>query len=392
MEAITHSRSTIWSTGLAMFSMFFGAGNIVYPLALGQFAQDQNWPAILGLCITAVFVPLMGLISMLLFEGDYISYFKRIGKLPGFLVAVMILAVIGPLAGIPRCITISYSTLSAFEAANLPGVNLISFSLVTCILIFFFTYRPRKVLKLLGYFLTPILLLSLFLIVFKGLITMPEAGHSYASSTSTFARGFVDGYNTMDLLAAFFFSSIVLLCLRKSNPQISQDRKKLFSIALTASALAAILLMTVYICFSFLAAGYSQDLQSVPSHQLLGTLAFKVLGPNAGLVAGVAVTFACFTTEIALTVVFSEFLHETLFKKKIPYPATVLITLATAFLVSTFQFEGITSFITPVLRLCYPALIVLAILNILHKLKGYERVKRIFYGTVLVTAILCWVF
>src|SRR5262245_48888774 len=106
-------KSSVWSTGLAMFSMFFGAGNIVFPLALGQFTQDKTFFGISGLLLTAVLVPLMGLIAMLLFEGDYRTFFQRIGKLPGFFLAVLILGLIGPFGAVPRCITMSFSTLSA---------------------------------------------------------------------------------------------------------------------------------------------------------------------------------------------------------------------------------------------------------------------------------------
>src|SRR5262245_56453174 len=140
----TLSRKAIVSTGLAIFAMFFGAGNIVFPLALGQFTQDKTVYGILGLIITAVFVPLIGLLSMLLFEGDYDSFFRRIGKIPGIFVAVSILGLIGPFGGIPRCITISFSTLDAAGFQPIKWMNLLSFSVISCLLLFLSTYRPRR--------------------------------------------------------------------------------------------------------------------------------------------------------------------------------------------------------------------------------------------------------
>src|SRR5262245_5287910 len=101
MATNVRKRSTVWSTGLAMFAMFFGAGNIVFPLALGQFTQDKNFYGILGLVVTAVLVPLLGLLSMLLYEGNYASFFQRIGKIPGFCLTLLILGLIGPFGGIP---------------------------------------------------------------------------------------------------------------------------------------------------------------------------------------------------------------------------------------------------------------------------------------------------
>lgn len=383
LESTDRKKASIWSTGLAMFSMFFGAGNIVFPLALGQFTQDKNLFGVSGLIITAVLVPLLGLLAMLLYNGDYVAFFRRIGRIPGFLVAIMILALIGPFGGIPRCITISFSTLGACGLKGLPGLNLMTFSIASCLVIFLFTFRPNKILSLLGYVLTPILLFSLAVIVVKGFIQMPYPSPSTYSGWETFSRGLLDGYNTMDLLAAFFFSSVVLLCLRKGHMAKDvpfADNRRLLTIAFYGSVIAAFLLAAVYLSFSFLAAGFSADLVSVPNHQMLGALAYRLLGPYAGMIASVAVSFACLTTEIALTAVFAEFLHETLFKEKFSYQVSLLLTLGLSFLVSTLQFEGISSFLVPILQIFYPALIVLCILNVLHKLYGFQPVKSIFYG------------
>lgn len=380
-------KSLILSTGLAIFAMFFGAGNIVFPLALGKFAQDKNVFAIMGLILTAVFVPLIGLLSMLLFKGNYHTFFKRIGNLPGFIIILVILAVIGPFGGIPRCITISYSTLNAFGVEGGKGVSLFSFSLFSCAIIFLFAFRPNHLLKLLGYVLTPVLLLSLLVIVVSGLWDMPLAESSSLSSASAFAHGFLEGYNTMDLLAAFFFSSVVLLCLQRGLQvdQVDLHQRRFFLISMRASLIAAALLALVYICFSWLAAGYSGALQDVPNHKMLGFLAFKLLGPYAGLMASVSVTFACLTTEIALTAIFAQFLQENLFKKKISYSVSLGLTLGTSLLISTLHFDGITAFLGPFLQICYPALIVLSVLNILYKLYGFTPVKRLFYSTIGIT-------
>lgn len=386
-----NQKSSIWSTGLAMFSMFFGAGNIVFPLALGLFTQDKNIYGIVGLMITAVFVPLLGLMAMMLFDGDYTSFFKRIGKVPGFIVTLLILGLIGPFGGIPRCIAISYSTLNTFGFESLSWMNLTIFSVISCVVIFLFTYRPNKIIPLLGYVLTPILLLSLAVIVFKGLFAMPHADASMHTRWMTFSEGLLNGYKTMDLLAAFFFSSVVLLCLRKGGESIQgvhfKQNRQLLKIALLGSLIAAALLGLVYVGFSYLAAGFSSELTSVADHELLGTLAYKLLGPSAGLIASVAVSFACLTTEIALAAVFAEFLHERLLKEKISYGASLAITLFLSFLVSTLHFEGISAFLVPILQICYPALIVLCVLNILHKLYDFQPVKRIFYGTVGLTVL-----
>ena len=282
-------RSAIFATGLAMFAMFFGAGNIVFPLALGQFALNNNFYGILGLVVTAILVPIMGIFGMLLYNGDYNAFFKRIGKIPGFLIITMILLVIGPFGGIPRCMTISYSTLTAFGIEGFAGLNLPLFSLLCAAIIFLFTIRPNKILSLLGYVLTPILLLSLLMIAIKGAWMMPSIEVGDHTKWQTFSHGIFTGYQTMDLLAAFFFSSMVLLCLRQNAEKSGidpQQRKPLFKIALFGGLIAAALLALVYVSFSFIAAGFSSELALVANHELLGQLAYTLLGPYAGLIAG----------------------------------------------------------------------------------------------------------
>lgn len=381
-QKFSKNLSAILSTGLAMFAMFFGAGNIVFPLALGQMTQDKNAYAVLGMILTAVIVPLAGVLAMMLYRGDYASFFSRIGKIPGFIITLLILGLIGPFGGIPRCIAISHSTLAQF---GMP-LNLISFSLISCLLVFLFTFRPNKILALLGYVLTPILLGSLGFIAIKGFFSSTDMGMTTLSRWDTFSEGLLGGYNTMDLLAAFFFSSVVLICLRK-NKEDCDSNKGLVITAIFASLIAAFLLALVYISFSFLAAQKSTVLSSFANHEILGVLAHNLLGPYAGLIAGVAVAFACLTTEIALAAVLAEFLRKTVFKEKVRFELTLGLTLLVSFAVSTLHFEGISLFLVPILQIFYPALIVLTILNVMYKLFDFKPVKLIFYGTFVFTLL-----
>ena len=107
-------RLHVISVGLAMFSMFFGAGNVVFPLIVGTIAQDKSHFALLGLVLTAVGVPFLGLFAMTLFDGCYRKFFERLGRWPGFFIILIIMGLIGPFGAIPRCITLSYSTLKMF--------------------------------------------------------------------------------------------------------------------------------------------------------------------------------------------------------------------------------------------------------------------------------------
>jgi LIVCS family branched-chain amino acid:cation transporter len=367
------SRLSIIATGLAMFSMFFGAGNIVFPLSLGQYAQDQNIYAIIGLLITAIGVPFCGLFAMTLFNGDYRTFFARLGKIPGFLTAAVIMGLIGPFGAIPRCIALSYSTISGY----LPGISLPVFSAIACLIIFLLTLKRNNIVDILGIFLTPVLLGSLAIIIVMGMFIAPEAPASInLSPVTAFSEGFVQGYQMMDLIGAFFFSSVVIVCLKKDMPPAEQnDQKKVMILTLKAIGVAAPLLALTYIGFSYLAAGFSSQLEGVQSDEMIKQISLIVLGEHAGLIVCIAVALACLTTAIALASVFAEYLHEDISQFKLGYGPSLIATTVVAFFISTLNFTVIKSMLAPVLEVCYPALIVLTICNILYKLYGWERIR-----------------
>jgi LIVCS family branched-chain amino acid:cation transporter len=211
----TKTRSTTLMTGLTMFKMFFGAGNIVFSLAIGQYAQSMNIWALLGLLITAVIVPFTGVMAMSLYNGDNRAFFGRAGKVLGFLFIICILAVIGPFGAMPRCLTLSYS---AFQML-IPQTSLWLFGLIACAFIFVCTVKKSRLMQILGYFFAPALLVLIAIIIAKGLWNAPAIQHSDLSAGAAFTHGLKEGYNTLDLLPAFFFSSIVLGLLKKGHPE-----------------------------------------------------------------------------------------------------------------------------------------------------------------------------
>lgn len=367
------------STGLAVFSMFFGAGNIVFPLAIGQYAQSNSPYAILGILITAVLVPFLGLTTMTLFRGNYMEFFGRMGKVPGFLMALFLLALIGPLGAMPRCVTLSYSTFLLL----FPDLSLLPYSLVACLLVFLLAYSQQKLLDILGYILTPVLVGSLFFIIVKGLIGAPVAIASVHDPMHVFFLGFLEGYKTMDLLGALFFSSVVLVCLEEElGVHDVENKRSMMRMTLKAGCIGTGLLALVYVGFSFLAAAYAPELTDTPKDFLLGQIALNVLGPYAGVIACTAVVLACLTTAIALAAVFSQFLHETIFNGKVHYHVCLAITMLITFLLSMLGFGGIDNLLGPLLAVIYPALIMLTAVNLAYKLWGFSWVKLPVYATL----------
>ncbi len=361
----------IFTTGLAMFSMFFGAGNVVFPLVVGQMAGDMAWAAIIGLLITAVGVPFIGLLAMVLYEGDYHAFFGRIGRVPGFLVTLFIMILIGPFGATPRCIALAYSTLKMYD----PSLSSTLFALISCVVIYLATYRKNRIVDLLGAVLSPILVVSLAVIIVKGILMHPAAPVSAEGAWSLFSAGFLEGYNTMDLLGTFFFSSVVIAGLRQAGGATGGSQWAIARYALQASTIGVTLLGVVYAGFVLVASYYGGVLAGMPAEALLGTIAHIVLGKAGGIFVSLAVALACLTTALALVAVFAEFIHVQIFRKVVCYRSSLVLTLIATFIFANLRFTEIVSMLYPVLVIIYPALLVLTIANILHKVYGIAIVK-----------------
>lgn len=371
MNSTTNSKTL--STGLAMFAMFFGAGNSIFPLIIGYQAQDKTLYGILGLLLSAVCVPFAGLIGMILFDGDYKKFFGRIGQVPGFLVAALIMALIGPFGATPRCVAMSFSTLKV-SFSEMPALL---FSAIACMIIFLFTFKKNRILDLIGLVLTPILVAFLGFIIIKGLLFAEATNVSSLEGWQVFIKGWQEGYQTMDLLGAFFFAPVVLTSLKacQINSREKSNTTKLFQSALYASYIGAFLLAATYVGFCYIASFHGNGLEMASRDQLIGAIAIQIAGPSAGLLASLIVALACLTTAIALTTVFAEFFQNIICKRKISYEVSLVFTLIVTYLFSIMEFSGIVAFLAPILQVCYPALIVLTFFNVMYRLGYTQTVK-----------------
>lgn len=352
--------------GLAMFSMFFGAGNVIYPLAVGKLAGDKNLYAALGLILTTALMPLLGVIAMILYEGNTKHFFGRLGKAPGFFLAFIIISLLGPLGSAPRCIALSYTAVKSFFPLS-PTL----FSCLACACIFLFTIKKESILSLLGWVLTPLLLVSLVGIIVLGFCSPHDIQLVEQGKSSIFFQGLKEGYNTMDLLAAFFFSSTILNLLQARKGSESQ----IIGITLRASLIGAFLLSAVYFGFSYLAAFHGAHLEVTSPDEILMAIIQKIAGPRGIFLVGLTITLACLTTAIALISAFTDFFQKEVFKNQVSYKGVLIGALLVTFFVSTFEFTGISAFLGPVLQICYPGLILLTLLNLAYRLKNFKPIK-----------------
>ncbi len=379
------SLAIIWSTGIAIFSMFFGSGNVVFPLLLGASTGNQISWALLGLTITAVGAPLLGLLGSVLFKGDCKEFFYRIGKVPGYIAIMLILALLGPIGVMPRCFTVAHSAMLPY----MPTLSLMNFSIVAGLLTLLIIARRNYILPILGYVLSPVLIISLVVIIIAGIIKAEPMVVAPYSSFMAIQEGFVVGYNTMDLLASIIFSvSIWLLLQEKLKIKSEEDIKtKLIPTYIWASILGGGLLGLVYVGLSYSAAMHAKALVNTPQAQILATLAIHLLGPKLAMVANIAIILACLTTVMSLAVAVVDVIHVEVMNTKIgkklsfSYGWMMLITIIVTVLFSNLGFETIIKFLGPIMVVCYPAIIVLTICNILYKLYGFPYVKVPVYVT-----------
>lgn len=358
---LTHHFKTI-TLGFALFSMFFGAGNVVFPLVVGKQTGPYIFFALAGLFITAVLIPFAGLYTATLYEGSHQRFFSALGKWPGLILAASILGLLGPFGVIPRCIALSEATFHLY----FPETKVLLFNLFSCALILAFTLKRSHIVALLGNILTPLLIGVLGIIIIAGLYFHPHIQPvSGMTSMEALTMGFTEGYQTMDLLAALFFASFITSWLREHLPvEVSRTDLQLGnSITVRAILIAGILLGSVYVGFGLLAASFGAELDGIGQAELLGTIAGHVLGEYAGLVVCIAVCVACLTTAISLAGIFADFIRKDIFGNKVSYPAALMTTVAITFAFSMLEFNGIVGFLAPILSVCYPGLIVLTAYN-----------------------------
>lgn len=381
------SKSHLFTTGSALFSMFFGAGNLIFPLMIGKSVGASTWYALLGLAVTAVAVPFLGLAAMLLFQADYKKFFGRLGSYPGILLLLLLQLILGPCGVIPRLITLMYAMAKPY----LFGMPLHLFSLLAVGLIFICTFKRDHLIKLIGGILTPVLLLALGALMLIGLTDPDASTCSDLAASSSFMQGLIGGYNTMDLIAAFLFATVMLPHFKKSQTPHQSQRSLLKQIALS-SMIAAALLMLNYIGLAWVSSLHASTLDpSIPPEELLGAIAFKLLGPAGGLIAAITVILACLTTAITLASIFGDYLKKEVCKEKIKDNTALILTLLASMLFANLGFSGIVAFLSPILQVVYPGLIVLTVFNLLHAMYGYRLVKTPVF-TAFTIALICWVF
>lgn len=365
--------------GFAMFSMFFGSGNLVFPLMVGVESQGQFHVASVGLLITGVAVPFLGLLGMLYYSGNRHLFFKALGGPVAFVLTFAMLGLLGPFAVVPRCTIVAHGGIALIAPEFTPALFNALFLLGTTVL----AWKKTRIIEIIGTFLTPWLLGGIIAIIIAGIAFGPDILPSSLTPKEAFKTGLSQGYQTMDLLAAFFFSATTVAFI--AGALIShEDKKHLERLSVTACMIGAFLLTIVYIGFVTLGAKFSPVLQGVSPEKLLVIVAQQSLGEYALPMAAVIIGLACLTTAAILTSLFADFLHSDILQQKISRPLALIFTVVLAYVLSLVGFATLAGWIVMVLQVAYPALIVFSIVSIVnhktnHRFEQYHLAKISFW-------------
>ena len=374
--------SKLVSTGLAVFSMLFGAGNLMYPIAVGLSSGANNVYGMLGFTITAVLLPVAGLVAMILFDGDYDEFFQRLGRIPGKISVLLCMLIIGPVLVVPRIVTLSHVMIAPF----LPQISPLVFALVFLLVTFLLTFRESKIVDLLGKFISPLLLASLAVIIIKGLWGASDKIVVQNSALEVFKVNLWRGYGTLDLLGAIYFSAIVINLLKENfTVNTKKDLDELAFFGFKAGLIGTSLLGIIYWGMSYLGVFYGQGLEMVNEGEGFREIAFKILSSYGSFIIVIAVLMACLSTAIALGAVVGEYAQRHIFNRKVSFPVSLAIVLLASLPLSIHGLGTVLKLTAgPVMYIAYPVLIALTFLNIAYKKFGFMPVKI----PVLIVAIL----
>lgn len=372
--------ANFWTTGMALFSMFFGAGNLIFPLIVGANAGTETANAVLGIGLSAVLFPLLGLVAMLLYRGDLRAFLSRLGPIPAWLLLFVLSLSQGPLAVLPRLVTLMHGSVQSF----FPTLPLSFFSIAICALVFLLAIRPNRLVQILGAVLTPLLLATMAALIAVGIFNGSPILPAESTGFSHFLAGLKGGYQTTDLIAALLFATIVIPHLLRGTESLppKQQSALLRKNMLGSSLIAAALLMLTYVGLCVLASRHATLLAPLPPEQMLHAIASTALGAPGAWISAIVVFLACLTTALSLTTIFANYLHTELLRSKTRPAIPLLITAAATALMSNFGFSGLMQLIGPAMEILYPSLIVLCLTNIGYCLYSVKPVKLPVYAAL----------
>ena len=373
--------------GFALFAMFFGAGNLIFPPFLGV-TSGQSWlTGFGGFLIADVGLALLAVAAAAKCGGDITKILHRSGNTLAKILGIAIMVCLGPLLAIPR------TAATTFEMGIQPilgnSISPLIFSIIFFSIVLVLTIRPSKVIDIIGEILTPALLIALAVLIIKGIVDPIGTISPETMIDNVFANGVSQGYQTMDALGAVALSAILIASIHDKGYTKDSDK---ISISIKAGIVAAIGLCFVYGGLTYLGATVSnlyagQDMNTISQTALIVGITESVLGGPGKIILGVIVALACLTTAIGLTSATGNYFSK-LTNGRLKYEVIVTIVSVFSAIVSNFGVNAIIKISAPILSMVYPATILLVVMTLFSdKIKNDNAFKGATYVTIIISIL-----
>jgi len=345
-------------TGLLLFGIFFGAGNLIFPPALGVQSGSHFWPAIAGFVLSGVGIAIITLIFGTLNPKGYIHEISR--KIAPWFAIVYLVALylsIGPFFAIPRTATVAYEVgISPLLPKDMTGLGLIVFTTIYFAVAYLISLNPSKILDRIGRILTPVFAILIIILIILGAFKYGSAAPQQASAAyaaSAFGQGFLEGYNTLDALASVAFSVIAVTTLNQLG---FKNKKEYISTIWIVGLIVALAFSAMYIGLGYLGNHFPVPAEVIvkgnPGVYVLSQATQAIFGPTAQIFLAVMVTVTCFTTTAGLIVSTGEFFNNTF--PKVSYKTYATIFTLIGYAIANLGLNAIIQYSVPVLQILYP--------------------------------------
>lgn len=359
-----------------LFGLFFGAGNLIFPIYMGQLAGANMWKAVAGFLITGVGLPLLGVTAIGISRSDgLIELSRKVGKGYSVFFTCALYLTIGPFFAIPRCATVPFTVgVEPIIAGGGSPFALTIFSAVFFAAVLAFSLYPGQILTWVGKILNPLFLIFLGTLVVAALIkpmgTIRDVEPIKGYASRAFMTGFFEGYNTMDALASLAFGIVIIDVIRGLGISSAGAVAKT---TVHAGIFSCIIMSVIYVAVTVVGA-QSRNIFEVCSNgsEVFALAAKHYFGSVGAVILAVTVVFACLKTAVGLVTSCSETFCK-LFPKAFAYKTWAVIFSCVSFLVANVGLDMIIEYAVPVLMFLYPLAITLILLGIFGNAFGHSR-------------------
>ena len=374
--------------GLMVFSVFFGAGNLIFPPIIGKQAGTNVVTTMLFFSITAIIFPILGVVAVAKSNGLR-NLANRVDPIFSIIFTIATYLAIGPALAMPRAGTLPFEiAISPYIPANVPkGLILFIYTTVFFGVVYWLSLSPNKLLERISKITSPIFLV-LILMLFVGTFLKPMGGYMppeplYAKNMGL--QGFLDGYLTLDALAGLNYGLVVVYVIKQKNVL---EESKIAKIVISTGIFAGILLFVVYMMLAHVGASSISKFPNTSNGAEILADVMKYLYGNFGAVLLACMfTVACLNIGVGLTTSLSQYFHSMV--KRVPYKVWATIWVIWSYMLANLGLNKIMEYSVPVLLAIYPASLVLIVLALIDKyIKGSSTVYRfVIYPTVVISII-----